>query len=110
MVREQPPAGDGAGDWVSGRHVPLVPGLEGAAVSAIEASELSCTLAASSAVVVDLDFSRRYVQGHIPGAWFATRARLHDAFAKVWMVWRELCPAGMTPNRPSIMERMAVPG
>jgi rhodanese-related sulfurtransferase len=78
-----PPAGNEAGDWVSGRHVPVVLGLEGTAVSAIEANELSRTLAASSAVVVDLDFSRHYAQGHIPGAWFATRARLGGAFAKL---------------------------
>jgi rhodanese-related sulfurtransferase len=71
------------GDWVSGRHVPRVLGLDGAAPAAIEASELRRALASGSAVVVDLDFSRRYGQGHIPGAWFATRARLPDALAKL---------------------------
>ncbi len=71
------------GDWVSGRHVPRVLGLEGAVASAIGAIELSRALAAGSAVVVDLDFSRCYGQGHIPGAWFATRARLPDALARL---------------------------
>jgi len=76
-------ASPGEGDWVSGRHVPRVLGLEGAAVSGIGASELQRALTAGSAVVVDLDFSRRYAQGHIPGAWFATRARLVDAVTKL---------------------------
>jgi rhodanese-related sulfurtransferase len=40
-------------------------------------------LAAGGALVVDLDFSRRYAEGHIPGAWFAIRARLADALAKL---------------------------
>jgi rhodanese-related sulfurtransferase len=63
--------------------VPRALGLEGAAVSSIGASELSRALAAGSAVVVDLALSRRYAQGHIPGAWFATRTRLADAVAKL---------------------------
>ena len=37
----------------------------------------------SHAVVVDLAFSRAHRQGHVPGAWFATRARLADALGKV---------------------------
>ncbi len=34
-------------------------------------------------VVVDLALSRRHRQGHIPGAWFAIRARLAEALAKL---------------------------
>jgi rhodanese-related sulfurtransferase len=76
-------AGPGDADWVSGPHVPLVLGLEGAAVSAIAAGELHRLLASGGAVVVDLALSRRYGEGHIPGAWFATRARLQGALAKL---------------------------
>jgi rhodanese-related sulfurtransferase len=72
-----------AGDWVSGRPEPRVLGLDGAAVPAIGANELQRALAAGSAVVVDLDYSRRYAQGHVPGAWFATRARLADAMKQL---------------------------
>src|SRR5215469_989352 len=36
-------------------------------------------LQASGAVVVDLALSRTHRQGHIPGAWFAIRARLAEA-------------------------------
>jgi rhodanese-related sulfurtransferase len=68
---------------VSGPHVPLVLGLEGAAVSGIGTNELRRLLASGSAVVVDLALSRGYREGHIPGAWFATRARLPDALAKL---------------------------
>ena len=73
----------GEGDWVTGPHVPCVLGLEAAAAPGIAASELSPALAAGSAVVVDLALSRRYGQGHVPGAWFATRARLASAIAKL---------------------------
>jgi len=40
-------------------------------------------LQASGAVVVDLALSRSHRQGHIPGAWFAIRARLAEALAKL---------------------------
>ncbi len=86
---------DLGGDWVSGRHVPRVLGLEGAAVCGIGASELSRALAVGSAVVIDLALSRRYGQGHIPGAWFAIRARLADALAKL--------PAAKTPAVETIV-------
>jgi 3-mercaptopyruvate sulfurtransferase SseA len=33
--------------------------------------------------VVDLDTSRTYAQGHIPGAWFAIRSRLPQDLAKL---------------------------
>jgi rhodanese-related sulfurtransferase len=40
-------------------------------------------LQASQAVVVDLALSRHHRQGHIPGAWFAIRARLAEALDKL---------------------------
>jgi rhodanese-related sulfurtransferase len=40
-------------------------------------------LAAHPAVVVDLGLSRRHREGHIPGAWFTTRARLAAALGKL---------------------------
>jgi rhodanese-related sulfurtransferase len=71
------------GDWEKGRREPRVPGLDDAATRAIDAAALRDALAAGITLVVDLDFSRRYVQGHIPGAWFAIRSRLADAVAKL---------------------------
>jgi rhodanese-related sulfurtransferase len=40
-------------------------------------------LQASPATIVDLALSRQHRQGHIPGAWFAIRARLAEALDKV---------------------------
>ncbi len=40
-------------------------------------------LRANPAVVVDLALSRRHREGHIPGAWFAIRARLAEALDKL---------------------------
>src|SRR5262249_980357 len=40
-------------------------------------------LKADASVVVDLALSRHPRQGHIPGAWFAIRARLADALDKL---------------------------
>ena len=74
-------AGPAEGDWAAGHHVPRVLGLDAAAAPGIEVSELSRVLAVGSAVVVDLALSRGYGQGHISGAWFATRTRLADAIA-----------------------------
>jgi rhodanese-related sulfurtransferase len=69
------------GDWVTGRREPCVPGLE--AAMSIDAAALRDALSAGTALVVDLDWSRRYIQGHIPGAWFAIRSRLADAVARL---------------------------
>jgi rhodanese-related sulfurtransferase len=71
------------GDWVKGRWEPRVPGLEDAGTRAIDAATLRDKLAAGTALVVDLDFSRRYLQGRIPDAWFAIRSRLADAATKL---------------------------
>lgn len=45
--------------------------------------ELERLLDAREAVVVDLASSLRHRAGHIPGAWFAVRARFEEAFAKM---------------------------
>jgi rhodanese-related sulfurtransferase len=65
----------------TGAYVPRVLGLDGVSVPSIDVAALNARLRAVSAIVVDLDWSRGYVAGHIPGAWFAIRARLNAAFA-----------------------------
>jgi len=50
---------------------------------AIDCAELSQLLKRNDATVVDLSFSRNYLARHIPGAWFAIRARLARALEKV---------------------------
>jgi rhodanese-related sulfurtransferase len=47
------------------------------------ATVVAAELRANPAVIVDLAPSRRHREGHIPGAWFAIRARLASALAKV---------------------------
>jgi rhodanese-related sulfurtransferase len=61
----------------TGPYVPPAFGLTDA--PAISVSDL----AGRSAVVVDLDWSRIYYDGHIPGAWYAIRARLAEDFSKL---------------------------
>jgi rhodanese-related sulfurtransferase len=66
--------------------VPRVLGLDGAAAAAlagIAPAALREGLAAGRMAVVDLDTSRNYAQGHIPGAWFAIRSRLAQDLAKL---------------------------
>ncbi len=53
--------------------------LAGPEPEAIQPLELH----ANSAVIVDLALSRHHRQGHIPGAWFAIRARLAAALDKL---------------------------
>ena len=44
---------------------------------------MAAMLAAKAATVIDLATSRDYRKGHIPGAWFAIRARLDRALPKI---------------------------
>jgi rhodanese-related sulfurtransferase len=74
-------AGPADGDWVSGPPRPRVLGLEGLTIPTIEPAALRDRLTARQALVIDLNTSRRYAQGHIPGAWFAIRSRLAAALA-----------------------------
>ena len=50
--------------------------------AAIQAAELDSLLARNEATVVDLSLSRNYLTTHIPGAWFAIRARLAQFIQK----------------------------
>lgn len=54
--------------------------LAGPEPAAISPGELQAN---RSAVVVDLALSRRYREGHIPGAWYAIRARVSQALGKL---------------------------
>jgi rhodanese-related sulfurtransferase len=50
---------------------------------AITSADLADLMAQNGATVVDLSLSRNYRKGHIPGAWFAIRARLAQALPKI---------------------------
>lgn len=64
----------------TGPYMPRTLGLNGVAVPSIDAAGLHARLQAGGAVVVDLDWSRGFIAGHIPGAWYAIRARQAEAF------------------------------
>jgi rhodanese-related sulfurtransferase len=68
-------------DWEYGPYRPRVLGLEAAPAIGVDA--LRARLEANEAVLVDLDLSTRYARGHIPGAWFAVRARLAANVSKL---------------------------
>jgi rhodanese-related sulfurtransferase len=58
-----------------------IPELDAARPARVSPAELQRLLAAGEAVVVDLAPSIAYEAGHIPGAWFAVRARLPGSLA-----------------------------
>jgi rhodanese-related sulfurtransferase len=58
-------------------------GLEPRPELRIGAAALAALLERGDATVIDLSFSRDYRRSHIPGAWFAIRARLADALARI---------------------------
>jgi rhodanese-related sulfurtransferase len=60
-----------------------IPVLEAARPSTISAPTLKDLLDRGAATVVDLASSLEYEAGHVPGAWFAVRARLPDSLARV---------------------------
>jgi rhodanese-related sulfurtransferase len=60
-----------------------VPGLDQRPEFAIDPAALAGLIARGAATVIDLSLSRTYRRGHIPGAWFAIRARLKQALGAV---------------------------
>ncbi len=60
----------------TGPYVPRTLGAERAGASSITAEDLKSLVEADGATVVDLDWSKAYMRGHIPGAWFMIRSRL----------------------------------
>lgn len=67
---------------VGGPHLPEVPGLEDTSADGISAGDLARALEDKRAIVIDLAASPDYRAGHIPGAWFAIRARLADSIVR----------------------------
>jgi len=74
---------DVPGSRVTGPHRPLALELERAGVAAIGPAELQRRLEAGTVTLIDLEYSKPYRNGHIPGAWFATRTRLAAVLAKL---------------------------
>ena len=62
---------------------PSVLGLAERPSERVDTERLAAWLADNAATVIDLSASRDYRKGHIPGAWFAIRARLDRALPKI---------------------------
>ena len=60
----------------------VVLGIGDREVETIAPAALEAALGRGEAVVLDLDTSRRYREGHVPGAWFAVRSRLAAGIRK----------------------------
>jgi 3-mercaptopyruvate sulfurtransferase SseA len=58
-------------------------GLDALSPDEISVEALDAALGEASVSVIDLGFSRAYRAGHIPGAWFLTRARLAQCMPAV---------------------------
>ena len=71
-------AGTEKGDWN-----PHVLGLEAAAVQTIDTETLARRLQDGGISVVDFDWSKQYIAGHIPGAWYSIRSRLDEVLSKL---------------------------
>jgi rhodanese-related sulfurtransferase len=71
------------GDRIAGPHRAKALGFERATAPLIGPAELKQRMEAGKATLIDLEYSKPYRNGHIPGAWFATRARLVDALQKL---------------------------
>ena len=64
------------GEMVSGPHRAAVQGVDTSKAARIGVADLQARLDAGTASIVDLNWSRGYYDGHIPGAWYAIRSRL----------------------------------
>lgn len=64
------------GEIVKGPHKPTVQGFDSSKALRMSVGDLKVKLEDGSAVVVDLNWSKGYYDGHIPGAWYAIRSRL----------------------------------
>jgi rhodanese-related sulfurtransferase len=59
------------------------PSIARAAANEIAPAELAAALKSGEAQALDFALSRDYAKGHVPGAWFAIRARLAEALPKL---------------------------
>jgi len=70
-------------DLETGARASLLPSIVDGAFDFINAEDLSREIDAGGVVVIDFADSRAYKDGHIPGAWFAIRARLPESLPKL---------------------------
>lgn len=71
------------GPLETGPHVPGREAIAAAKADTVSPADLAKLLESGDAVVVDFATSLQYRAGHVPGAWFAVRARLADDAARL---------------------------
>jgi rhodanese-related sulfurtransferase len=62
----------------TGGWAPRVLGLDGVKIPTVDVATLRQRMQAGGVSIVDLDWSRDYRAGHIPGAWYGIRSRLAE--------------------------------
>ncbi len=72
-----------AGDQATGSHATPVLGLDACHPPELTPHELNGALQRKEAVLLDLGTSLKFKEAHIPGAWWAVRARLREALGKL---------------------------
>ena len=60
----------------TGPWVPRTLGMDDKQIPVIDAASLAQRMQAGKVSVVDVDWSRDYIDGHIPGAWYGLRSRV----------------------------------
>jgi rhodanese-related sulfurtransferase/predicted metal-dependent enzyme (double-stranded beta helix superfamily) len=92
------------GALVKGTEPPRALGMERVKAETIAAAELRRMLETGEATLVDFGTSIEYRDGHIPGAWFAVRARLREALGKIGAVreWVFTSPDGLLARLASL--------
>ena len=78
MTADMRTDGQQTGDWT-----PRVPGLEEVTIPTIDAAALRERAQAGGISIIDVDWSRDYRDGHIPGAWWGIRSRLAEIMPKL---------------------------
>ncbi len=71
MTLDMRTAGAQSGEWM-----PRVLDLDAVTIPTISAAALQQRMQSGGISVIDVDWSRDYIAGHIPGAWYGIRSRL----------------------------------
>jgi rhodanese-related sulfurtransferase len=72
-----------SGSLETGKAPVDIPGLDADEIDFVSPTELTSLARDPGTVIVDLSLSPFYRMGHIEGAWYATRARIEQALARV---------------------------
>ena len=75
--------GLGSGALETGPSLPPMPAIESQSMGTVSVTDLQAMIAHGAVTVVDFATSLEYRAGHIPGAWWAIRARLPESLGRI---------------------------